>query len=197
MLVKLISGAGTGFFYLFKKTPAIAQKKLALRKFDPIVNQYVIFNEAKLKFSTSAQAEAPKSKPMLIAKIFSTMWALGRVAAKPALYTAGMYATWSWFLQPYWQKIEHINSKGYAYSPEQFPRLVNGDVVLPPVVEEKIAIVPGPMVRAIVLNGAAQQPAQQPTTTRLALIRDLAPAPTDFDTLSIPYIVAKMEKEKV
>lgn len=32
---------------------------MALRKFDPIVNQYVIFNEAKLKYSTTIQRPAP------------------------------------------------------------------------------------------------------------------------------------------
>lgn len=53
MVIKLVSGAGTGFFYIFKKTPQLLQKKMAVRKFDPIVNQHVIFNEAKLKFSTT------------------------------------------------------------------------------------------------------------------------------------------------
>eukprot|EP00461_Guttulinopsis_vulgaris_P002594 UN02595 len=63
LVIKLVSGAGTGFFYIFKKTPAIAQKKMALRKFDPIVNQYVIFNEAKLKYHTSTVQRSPVAVP--------------------------------------------------------------------------------------------------------------------------------------
>ena len=49
LLVKMLSQAGTGFFYVVKKGPVKNAKKLVLRKFDPIVNQHVIFTEAKMK----------------------------------------------------------------------------------------------------------------------------------------------------
>lgn len=64
MVIKLVSGAGTGFFYIFKKTPNLIQKKMAVRKFDPIVNQHVIFNEAKLKYSTAAYDMHPEATKM-------------------------------------------------------------------------------------------------------------------------------------
>lgn len=63
MLFKLVSSAGSGFFYVGKKSTKyiffyfvflytfcfrFATRKLTLRKYDPLVNQYVVFNEAKL-----------------------------------------------------------------------------------------------------------------------------------------------------
>ena len=45
----MLSQAGTGFFYVIKKGPVKNPKKLVLRKYDPIVNQHVIFTEAKMK----------------------------------------------------------------------------------------------------------------------------------------------------
>ena len=62
MLFKLISSAGTGFSYVGKYTLLLiafmrvgeknikyAARKMLLRKYDPIVNQYVLFMEQKLK----------------------------------------------------------------------------------------------------------------------------------------------------
>ena len=49
MLFKMISSAGTGFFYVGEKSVKQATRKLALRKYDPLVNQYVLFLESKLK----------------------------------------------------------------------------------------------------------------------------------------------------
>ena len=49
MLFKLISTAGTGFSYIGEKNIKYAARKLMLRKYDPIVNQYVLFAEQKLK----------------------------------------------------------------------------------------------------------------------------------------------------
>lgn len=50
-LIRLISEAGTGMFFVKKKNPKgiNAQKKLALRKFDKKLRKHVIFNEAKIK----------------------------------------------------------------------------------------------------------------------------------------------------
>ena len=49
MLFKLLSTAGTGFFYVGEKNNKHAARKLMLRKFDPIVNRHVLFTEQKLK----------------------------------------------------------------------------------------------------------------------------------------------------
>jgi large subunit ribosomal protein L33 len=38
MLYKLVSSAGTGFFYVGEKNTKYAARKLALRKYDPLVN---------------------------------------------------------------------------------------------------------------------------------------------------------------
>lgn len=45
MLYKLVSTAGTNFFYVGEKSTKQATRKLALRKYDPLVNQYVLFLE--------------------------------------------------------------------------------------------------------------------------------------------------------
>ncbi|CDW87590.1 50s ribosomal protein l33 [Stylonychia lemnae] len=49
MLFKLVSSAATGFQYIGEKNIKHAARKMMLRKFDPIVNRYVLFTEAKLK----------------------------------------------------------------------------------------------------------------------------------------------------
>ena len=38
MLYKLVSSAGTGFFYVGEKNTKNATRKLQLRKYDPLVN---------------------------------------------------------------------------------------------------------------------------------------------------------------
>ena len=45
MLYRMISSAGTGFFFVGEKSTKYATRKLALRKYDPLVNQYVLFTE--------------------------------------------------------------------------------------------------------------------------------------------------------
>lgn len=47
--IKLVSSAGTGHFYTTTKNKRIKPKKLELKKFDPVVRQHVIYNEAKIK----------------------------------------------------------------------------------------------------------------------------------------------------
>ena len=49
MAIKLVSTAGTGFFYVTKKNPKNVMHKLALKKYDPVVRQHVVFTESKLK----------------------------------------------------------------------------------------------------------------------------------------------------
>ncbi|MEW6446181.1 MAG: 50S ribosomal protein L33 [Pseudomonadota bacterium] len=47
--IKLVSSAGTGFFYTTSKNKRNTPDKLEFRKFDPVVRQHVIFKEAKIK----------------------------------------------------------------------------------------------------------------------------------------------------
>ncbi|KAF4358843.1 hypothetical protein CsatB_010224 [Cannabis sativa] len=48
IFIRLVSAAGTGFFYV-KKKPSRMVEKLEFRKFDPRVNRHVLFTEAKMK----------------------------------------------------------------------------------------------------------------------------------------------------
>jgi large subunit ribosomal protein L33 len=49
ILVKLVSTAGTGFFYVKKRNPKKLQEKLSFKKYDPVVRKHVQFNESKMK----------------------------------------------------------------------------------------------------------------------------------------------------
>ncbi|MFW0776772.1 MAG: 50S ribosomal protein L33 [Rickettsiales bacterium] len=49
LLVKLLSSASTGYYYVTKKNPKTKTEKLALKKYDPVVRKHVMFNEAKIK----------------------------------------------------------------------------------------------------------------------------------------------------
>jgi large subunit ribosomal protein L33 len=49
VLIKLVSSADTGFFYVTKKNPRTKTNKLELKKFDPVARKHVIFKEAKIK----------------------------------------------------------------------------------------------------------------------------------------------------
>ncbi len=49
ILIRLVSSAGTGFFYVAKKNPRTATGKLEFRKYDPVVRKHVAFKEAKIK----------------------------------------------------------------------------------------------------------------------------------------------------
>ena len=49
VLIKLISSADTGFYYVTKKNPRSKTNKLELKKFDPVARKHVIFREAKIK----------------------------------------------------------------------------------------------------------------------------------------------------
>ncbi|KAK4562756.1 hypothetical protein RGQ29_005316 [Quercus rubra] len=46
--IRLVSTAGTGFFYV-KRKPTKMTEKLEFRKYDPRVNRHVLFKEAKMK----------------------------------------------------------------------------------------------------------------------------------------------------
>ncbi len=47
--IKLLSSAGTGFFYVTKKNPRTLTEKMSVKKYDPIVRQHVEFKETKIK----------------------------------------------------------------------------------------------------------------------------------------------------
>ena len=47
--IKLISTAGTGFFYVTKKNPRTSTEKLSFKKYDPIARKHVDFKETKIQ----------------------------------------------------------------------------------------------------------------------------------------------------
>jgi len=47
--IKLLSSAGTGFFYVTKKNPRTATDKLSFKKYDPVARKHVAFKETKIK----------------------------------------------------------------------------------------------------------------------------------------------------
>jgi large subunit ribosomal protein L33 len=47
--IKLLSTAGTGFFYVTKKNPRTATEKLVFKKYDPVAKKHVDFKETKIK----------------------------------------------------------------------------------------------------------------------------------------------------
>ena len=49
ILVKLVSTADTGYYYVTKKNPRTQTDKLNMRKYDPIVRKHVEFKEDKIK----------------------------------------------------------------------------------------------------------------------------------------------------
>ncbi|GAB2175639.1 50S ribosomal protein L33 [Dongia sp.] len=49
ILVKLVSTADTGYYYVTKKNPRSVTEKLEFRKYDPVVKKHVAFKEAKIK----------------------------------------------------------------------------------------------------------------------------------------------------
>ncbi len=49
VLIRLVSSADTGFYYVTKKNPKTKTEKLSFRKYDPIARKHVVFNEAKIK----------------------------------------------------------------------------------------------------------------------------------------------------
>ncbi|MEY8204046.1 MAG: 50S ribosomal protein L33 [Bermanella sp.] len=47
--VKLVSTAGTGYYYTTTKNKRTKPEKMELKKFDPKVRKHVMFKEAKIK----------------------------------------------------------------------------------------------------------------------------------------------------
>jgi large subunit ribosomal protein L33 len=49
LLIKLVSTADTGFYYVTKKNPRTKTEKLELKKYDPVVRKHVLFKEGRIK----------------------------------------------------------------------------------------------------------------------------------------------------
>ncbi len=49
ILIKLVSSAGTGYYYVTKKNPRTSTDKLEFRKYDPVVRKHVLFKEGRIK----------------------------------------------------------------------------------------------------------------------------------------------------
>lgn len=49
ILIKLLSTADTGYFYVTKKNARAATGKLELKKYDPVARKHVVFRESKIK----------------------------------------------------------------------------------------------------------------------------------------------------
>ncbi len=48
-LIKMVSTADTGYFYVAKKNPRTQTEKLQMRKYDPRARKHVVFKESKMK----------------------------------------------------------------------------------------------------------------------------------------------------
>ena len=49
ILIKMVSSADTGFYYVTKKNPRTKTEKMELKKYDPVVRKHVVFKESKMK----------------------------------------------------------------------------------------------------------------------------------------------------
>ena len=49
IVIKLLSTAGTGYFYVTKKNPRTMTDKLEMKKYDPKIRKHVMFKEYKIK----------------------------------------------------------------------------------------------------------------------------------------------------
>ena len=48
VLFKLVSTAGTGFFYMARRNPKQKTEKMLFRKYDPVIRKHVDFKEQKV-----------------------------------------------------------------------------------------------------------------------------------------------------
>ena len=49
VLIKLVSTADTGYYYVTKKNPRTSTEKLEFKKYDPVARKHVDFKESKIK----------------------------------------------------------------------------------------------------------------------------------------------------
>ncbi|GMO56175.1 MAG: 50S ribosomal protein L33 [Rickettsiales bacterium] len=48
ILFKLVSSAGTGYYYLARRNPKKRPNKMEFMKYDPVARKHVLFKESKL-----------------------------------------------------------------------------------------------------------------------------------------------------
>ncbi|MHA1151681.1 MAG: 50S ribosomal protein L33 [Alphaproteobacteria bacterium] len=48
-LIKMVSTADTGYFYVARKNSRTQTEKLTMRKYDPRARKHVLFKESKMK----------------------------------------------------------------------------------------------------------------------------------------------------
>ncbi len=48
-LIKMVSTADTGYFYVARKNSRTLTEKLSMRKYDPRARKHVLFKESKMK----------------------------------------------------------------------------------------------------------------------------------------------------
>jgi len=49
IMIKLVSTADTGYYYVTRKNPRTSTEKLEFKKYDPVARKHVVFKEAKIK----------------------------------------------------------------------------------------------------------------------------------------------------
>jgi large subunit ribosomal protein L33 len=49
ILIKLVSTADTGYFYVTKKNTRSTTNKMEFKKYDPVARKHVVFREGKIK----------------------------------------------------------------------------------------------------------------------------------------------------
>ena len=49
IMIKLVSTADTGYYYVTRKNPRTSTEKLEMKKYDPVARKHVLFKEAKIK----------------------------------------------------------------------------------------------------------------------------------------------------
>jgi large subunit ribosomal protein L33 len=49
IMIKLVSTADTGYYYVTRKNPRTSTEKLEFKKYDPVARKHVPFKEAKIK----------------------------------------------------------------------------------------------------------------------------------------------------
>ena len=49
ILIKMVSSADTGYYYVTKKNPRTQTEKLEMKKYDPVVRKHVLFKEGRIK----------------------------------------------------------------------------------------------------------------------------------------------------
>jgi large subunit ribosomal protein L33 len=49
IMIKLVSTADTGYYYVTRKNPRTSTEKLEFKKYDPVARKHVPFKESKIK----------------------------------------------------------------------------------------------------------------------------------------------------